>query len=343
MSERPGALRPVLHGLLAVAGLVLSGCGAPTDGRPLAWIDAPVSGAVVVVGETVEVHAHAYAASGVAEGMLAVNGEPYRREPPMDPRAAIAEFSQTWVAGEPGMYSLTFTAYGTDGTASLPATTSLTVIAEPTPTATPEPTPTPTPVPLSVEFSVERASLTAGECTHLQWTVQGAEAILLDGTRVDPEGAREICPTTSITYVLRASSPTVSEERSVSVTVSPPPDTSGPVITGLRHSPESIWGSSACGPSEATISVNVTDPAGVASVELHYRVVRGSQHGAWLVLSMAPTGGSGYSRVLTVADLNASQPLYGDDVVEYYVVARDGARNASQSGTLSFVVRLCFG
>ncbi len=343
MSQGCAASRPLLRLLAALTALALAGCARAAATQPLAWIDVPASGAVVVVGQTVEVYSHAYAPAGVAEGMLAVNGEPYRREPAIEPGAPLAEFRQTWVAGEPGSYRLTFTAYDMAGAASQPAITSLTVITQPTPTPTPEPTPTPTPVPLAVEFSAERASLTAGECTRLLWRVEGAGVVLLDGADVDPEGQREVCPAATTTYRLQAFSETGSEERLVTVTVSPPPDTVGPTVTGLGHNPEYIWGGTMCGPTEATVSVTVSDPSGVAAVELHYRVVRGSEQGQWRVLSMARAGGGSYSRVLTLADLSASLPLYGDDVVEYYVVARDSVGNVSQSGTRSFLVRLCFG
>ncbi len=343
MSQGCPASRPLSYLPLALTALALAGCARAVGTQPLAWIDVPLSGAVVVTGETVEIHTHAYAADGVAEGMLTVNGEPYWREPPTEPGASFAEFIQTWVAGEPGLYHLSFTAYDTNGQASLPAVTSLTVVAPPTPTATPEPTPTPTPVPLTVEFSAERASLTAGECTRLVWRVEGAGVVLLDGANVEPEGTRDICPSATATYRLQAFSDTGSEERLVTVTVNPPPDNAGPTITGLGHNPEYIWGGTNCGPTEATVSVTVSDPSGVAGVELHYRVVWGSQQGQWRVVAMTQAGGSSYSRALTLADLSRSQALYGDDMVEYYVVARDSVGNVSQSGTLSFVVRLCFG
>lgn len=342
MSPTKGQSRPNRTVLLALAAVLLCGCARPAENRPLAWIDVPVSGAVFVVGGTVEVHAHAHAPGGVAEGMLAINGEPYRRDPPIDPGADFAEFNQTWLASEPGEYRLTFTAYGTDGTESLPVTTWLIVIAPPTPSPTPEPTPTPTPVPLLLEFSAERASLTAGECTRLAWRVEGAGTVLLDGVSVEAEGVREICPSATVTYRLQAFSNTTSEERLVTVVVSAPPDTTGPTITSLGHTPDAIWGGTACGPTEAVIRANVTDPSGVASVELRYRVVRGSEQGQWRVLAMSRSGSS-YSRVVTLVDLNASLPLYGDDVVEYYVVARDSLGNIAQSAKLSFIVRLCFG
>ncbi|MEW6567147.1 MAG: hypothetical protein AB1449_03075 [Chloroflexota bacterium] len=346
MSKRRQAARCIAHLALALEVGLLSARAAQGMTRPRVWIDVPTGGGSLVSGTSVEVHSHAYAPHGVAEGMLVVNGVPYRRDPPNETGASLTEFSQTWVAGEPGEYVLDVVAFDTLGEASSPARVLLSVMAEAPQTATltraPTVTPGLTPIPLQAEFWAERTALTAGECTQLQWRVQGASAVSLDGTSVDPEGSRDVCPAASVTYHLLAASLAESIERTVTIAVSPP-DTSGPAIANLWHSPQSIWDGSSCGPTSAMISANVSDPSGVTTVELHYRVVKGSEQGAWRVLTMGASGGSSYSRTLGPAELSASLPLYGGGIVEYYIVARDSAGNVSQSGTMSFEAELCFG
>ena len=103
--------------LIALVGGALS-CAVQPGTRPRAWIDVPKDGAQVSVNTPVTVTSHAYAREGVAEIMLSVNGEPYRREPPLQPGAPFTEITQQWLPGEPGEYVLQVRAYDTEGEVS---------------------------------------------------------------------------------------------------------------------------------------------------------------------------------------------------------------------------------
>lgn len=93
------------------------------------------------------------------------------------------------------------------------ATPSFTPTPSPSPVQTvgsplPAPTTAPavSPTPLAYTFSVERDSLTFGECTDLFWSVQGATRVWLVGPsgqeEVPPEGRRTVCPQGTTTYYL---------------------------------------------------------------------------------------------------------------------------------------------
>ena len=60
----------------------LAACAPADAGSPRAWIDIPLDGSDIVAGTEIEVLSHASAQAGVAEVMLAVDGVPYRRDPP---------------------------------------------------------------------------------------------------------------------------------------------------------------------------------------------------------------------------------------------------------------------
>lgn len=350
MDEGHLRVRRVLRLAIVLLTAMTSACTAQGLAGLRVWIDVPTGGARVGVGQTVNVRSHAYASEGVAEAMLVVNSVPYRRDPPSRPGATFTDITQVWVAGQPGEYLLEVVAYDTRGDASSPASIWLSVDAEVTATPTPSPeptstaTPTVTPSPqVQATFWTERTSLASGECTQLHWETDNATAVSIDGASVALQGAQEVCPLGTITYHLLATAPGGSVEQSVTVAVTAPPDTEGPSITDGAPSPGVIWDGSACGPTVATISARVTDPSGVSGVELHYRVVRGSEQGQWRVLSLSPAGGDTYRTSLGPTELSASLSLYGGGVVEYFVRARDSAGNDSQSGTLSFEARLCFG
>lgn len=72
--------------LLALCAFVAgaAACTGGTENDPRAWIDFPRDGATIPAGSFVTVISHAYAQEGVAEVLLLVNGEAYRRDPPSE-------------------------------------------------------------------------------------------------------------------------------------------------------------------------------------------------------------------------------------------------------------------
>jgi hypothetical protein len=112
--------------LFASIGGTLS-CGEEVQTGPRAWIDYPRDKSSVPVGTPVTVISHAYARDGVAEVLLSVNGEAYRRDPPAQLGASFSEVTQEWLPEEEGNYTLQVVTYDATGQASNPATISIKV------------------------------------------------------------------------------------------------------------------------------------------------------------------------------------------------------------------------
>ncbi len=109
-------------------------------------------------------------------------------------------------------------------------TPTITPTATAPPTSTPTPTKTPTPTPTTalapiVEFGATKSTIDPGECTTLQWHIENITAAFLSGGEFSnlgiagPVGTREVCPTSTTLYVLRAETASGPIERSVTVTV----------------------------------------------------------------------------------------------------------------------------
>lgn len=323
--------------------LLVSGCSPAGAFGPQAWIDLPLDGSAIVAGVEVQVRSHAFAPEGVAEILLAVNGEAYRRDPPDQPGEAFTQVSQAWLPAEPGDYALEVVAYSTSGEASAPAAAWVHVLPAatytPIVTLTPAPTVTSTipPTPY-VTFSVDRPSLVQGECTTLRWRTGNAVSASLDGVSVPLEGTQSVCPSASTTYHLHVIALAGPVDQAVTVSVSAPADTTPPTIGAVSASTTMIRMPN-CTPNTATITAQVSDAGGVAQVELVYRVTGG----AWQSRSMSGSGGS-YQVTLDWLALQASRdpvPTTAGSILEYYVRARDAAGNQTQTGTGSITLSGC--
>jgi hypothetical protein len=147
------------------------------------------------------------------------------------------------------------------------------------PNASPVP-PTDTPVPAAalaqiVSFTSDANKLVAGECTILRWSVVNAAQIALNGQLVAAQAEQQVCPTSTAAYNLLAQAAASSDYRSLQIdvilpTTAAPSDTTGPVITKPYVSPvPTIYGS-----CDGSVSFNAgaADPAGIASVQIWYRL-----------------------------------------------------------------------
>ncbi|MFN3741448.1 MAG: hypothetical protein ACK4VW_02105 [Anaerolineales bacterium] len=308
---------------------------------------------------------HAYARQGIAEIMLSVNGEPYLREPPSTPGASFIQITLEWLPKAPGEYILEVRVYDTKGqstqavvrvravgpvTSPVPSTPTSAPTIPPTPTSTaipPTPTATATatvtPPPAQVNFWVERNTLTLGECTTLHWDVEYATAVSLNGEGVAAHGTRQVCPSSTTTYYLHVVSPAGDVDRSVTVEVAAPPDTTPPSITKIKESDDPIYSHSQCGANVVTITAWVNDPSGIAKVELNYRVVRGADYGQWRTLSMTPAGTGKYQITINWDEWKNSlnPPVYSTATVEYYIRAWDTKNNLAQSGLTTLTLKIC--
>lgn len=163
---------PLLWRLVFLASLfclLIGGlsCAVQSPGIPRVWFDVPRDGAEVSEDTTVKVTSHAYAREGVAEIMLSVNGEPYKREPPLEPGGSFTQITQEWLPEGPGEYVLEVRAYDTKGEVSNAAMVTVRVAEEvtlvtpevPTPVVTEEPTIVPT-VPTEVPTLIPTPTFT---------------------------------------------------------------------------------------------------------------------------------------------------------------------------------------
>ncbi len=70
--------------LVILVFLILGGvsCVQNPETNPRTWIDYPRDGETFSLGEPVTVISHAFAPEGVADVVLSINGEAYRRDAP---------------------------------------------------------------------------------------------------------------------------------------------------------------------------------------------------------------------------------------------------------------------
>ncbi len=155
MNRVPGRARSLavlrLWGVVAVAGLALSGCGGSGGGGAglQAWFDAPMNDSVHPVAP-MEIVLHAADPGGVAMVEVSVNGEVLSRRPPDDISNPLVTFRADWDPQAPGEYLLAVRAQNHAGVWSAESSTSVTLTGPATrvqqpPLVTPRPSRTPPP------------------------------------------------------------------------------------------------------------------------------------------------------------------------------------------------------
>ena len=94
------------------------------------------------------------------------------------------------------------------------------------------------------------------------------------------------------------------------------------------------WGSAACGPEQVTISVNATDPSGIASVQVYYRLASqsGNKTTGFTLLTM-DHGDTGWTRTINSWDI----PGYDSSTLpwwlQFYFTATDSYNVQTRSST----------
>jgi len=150
--------------------------------------------------------------------------------------------------------------------------------------------------------------------------------------------------------------PSITPSITPSPSLTPTPDTAGPIISNVTESVEDdriYWGTStppSCTPDEVTISASITDTSGVAGAKLVYRVVYDypdpNVEGVWQSLSMNQTAGTTYAATVGSSELERSldPPSYYDygATLEYYIEAHDNADNLSESPAGQVQVMYCY-
>ncbi len=164
---------------------------------------------------------------------------------------------------------------------------------------------------LTIEFLAVPNQVGRGECSDLGWQVLAPEGfeVTLNETPVDYIGGLQVCPEETTEYTIRVKGgdqqeealqvvevieESVPEEAHVSATdepvspsaptqessaphpttapTSPPPDTTGPTISGASANPSFIYTTGGgCSPTTFIFRVSVSDPSGVATVQLNWK------------------------------------------------------------------------
>jgi hypothetical protein len=231
--------------LLFTVSLMLAACGAAGQG-PVIWLDRPLDGAVLPLAP-VTIQAHASDADGVANIQFFVDDAPLVTASAEGGRLGTAMVE--WNPTAPGTYTIRARGVDSQGNGGSEAASTITVgvlpQASPTVPSPPEPGP-PGPVgEVTIDFTADRTNLLRGECAVLMWTVEGGEAVHLNGEPVPPSGEREVCPEATSSYTLAVyvgegpPSPPVAE-RELIITVgepqatTPPPTQAAPSATAVR-------------------------------------------------------------------------------------------------------------
>jgi hypothetical protein len=197
-------------------------------------------------------------------------------------------------------------------------------------------------------FEANPSTINAGGCSTLRWGVEYATAVYLGDEGVVGQDTRQVCPFSTTTYQLYATSPGGDQSASATVTVieaptptpttKPPtptpivtfvvPDFEAPYVSNLDSDPDSITASwTQCTGEPTTVSVFADDPSGVAGVVAYWWL--GLQNGQ---SNMTPQGGGWYEAVLGPFDMTGSLLVY--------FVARDTVGNSSDPpvGPITVVV-----
>ena len=117
--------------LFLISAFLLSGltaCTANAESVPSAWIDYPRDGDIFAPNEPVTIMSHLFARGGVAEVVLSINGEAFRRDVPVDAGQDFVSIEQDWVTGGAGIYSIQVQIYDKEGKLGNPAVISIEVI-----------------------------------------------------------------------------------------------------------------------------------------------------------------------------------------------------------------------
>lgn len=88
-----------------------------------------------------------------------------------------------------------------------------------------------------ISFTGDPLTIVRGDAVTLRWNVQNSDAVTIEPGvgAVAASGSRQVYPTTSVTYVLRASGPGGSDSARVSVNVTPPTEKPPVVPSGVSE------------------------------------------------------------------------------------------------------------
>ncbi len=257
----------------------LSSCAQQPETRPRIWIDSPDDGAPIPSGTNITIVSHAYARQGIAEVLLSINGETYRRDAPGSPGTEYVQVSQDWQPPGDGIYAVEVQAYDVTGQMSIPDLITVRVGAMSTPpTSGPAVTVTPafpvtadiTVTPTApIQFWADPAEVKAGACTSIHWRVNNAGRVIFGGIDQPFEGSYEDCLCANQRYTLTVIRLDGTEEkRSMEIPVNgvcetpiPPQDSTPPPAPSPMVPANGL--TVTCRGTQNLVWLPVTDPSGV--------------------------------------------------------------------------------
>ena len=328
--------------ILWLVAIGMSSCTRATASYAQAWIDYPSDGASLPVGISVNIFSHVSAHAGVAEVVLSVNGEPYRRDVPDEADRNLVSMQQAWLPEEAGTYTIQVLGYDLEGQPGYPATISVEVVEQaqevlPEPIITepvitepavtePAVTEPPASTSASIQFYSDPEEIEAGSCATIYWNVENAQRVIFGGVDQEFNGSYKTCLCKNERYTLKVILSDGSEERrtvDISVTGSceeePPPEPEVDNYPPPVPSPSVPANGSelSCRSSQNLAWLPVQDPSGISGyfVKLERQVTKGQWQSA---------GGYG-----PVTGKQVSVNVDCGGIYRWMVRAQDGAGNDS--------------
>jgi len=341
------------HMMLTVLLLLtlLSACGGgetPGSGT-FVWIDVPVSGLTIPMGQPVHVEGHAASSFGIVRVEIWVNGALAATINSLPTEGDLARFYFDWTPPGAGEYTIQAISFDSGGKASEPDTTRI-FVGEVTPTpvealtpvvtVTPVNTDTPTPPPGAVvQFWAEPPEIQAGACTTIRWHVENVQGVVFGGIQQQLDGSYQECLCGNQRYTLTVTHLDGSEEkRTVDISVtgscvtpsptSPPQDTTPPPAPSPAVPDNGL--TLGCKASQNLVWLPVDDPSGIATYRVE--VQRHSGDNNWQAVGGSP---------FTVSGKNVEVPVECGWYYRWRVHAVDGLGNVSPwSGWWQFTITL---
>jgi hypothetical protein len=247
------------------------------------------------------------------------------------------------------------------------------VTATPTRMPTLVPSATPTNLPnVTIRFTADDTTLDPGQCATLQWAVTGASQVQLDNVIVNATDTKRVCPQTTEIFRLRVT--TLDRqiiERTLTLTINPftrtptrlptvtpvpqvatrtptlvPVVNTGPTVGAPSFSATQLMyaNSPSCTPSRTArvqVAVAASDPNGVASVTMYYRVADQSQLNAtsYSAIPMSLSGGN-WTYLLVAPNFGSGSYITG--WLQFYFVATDSLGTSTTTSTYGSSVSLIY-
>ncbi len=233
--------------LLLTFSILISSCEMPIDltGTNI-WLDVPVDGISVPVGQALQIEGHASSPEGISKIEIWINGELYFEVENPSTKGTLSNFSQEWTPPGPGEYTIQVLALGGDGSASEPDHARIQVgtpvaddqapppdeeepapeedapsTATYTPTSTQTATATPTSPPdVVVDFWADPGEINAGGKFTVHWHVENVQTVIFGGAEQAFDGsyADALCKNERYTLTVIHNDGT-EEKRSVDIRV----------------------------------------------------------------------------------------------------------------------------